>query len=229
MFYYDLYCILVKLRSCRLLIIFIFLNLLVYTATTSDANDNCSDEDELLWNAPLVASAKMKTEDAFSVLKTFTAEAVKPFGCEVDVEVDRKNDLLKQMLRKYKNPEFDVTRPLSVEFVGEQGVDAGGVTREFFHLLMERLKSQGGSINVFEGQAGHLVPIHNYDVLSGGLFEQAGKMILHAILNDCNGVPGLSPAVVSYLNSGKRDAAIANITIHDIPDPVLKEKLAKVC
>lgn len=43
---------------------------------------------------------------------------------------------------------------------------------------------------------GHLVPINNYDVLSGGLFVQAGKMILHAILNYCHGVPGLSAAVV---------------------------------
>lgn len=152
-------------------------------------------------------------------LKKFTAGAVKPFACDVNLQVDRNTDLLKQMLRKYKNPGFDVTRPLCVEFVNELGVDAGGLTREFFHLLMERLKNQGGSLNLFEGQVGHLVPIHDYDVLSGGLFVQAGRMILHSILNECNGVPGLSPAVVSYLTSGKRDAAVAHITVDDIPDP----------
>ena len=114
------------------------------------------------------------------------------------------------MLWKYKNPGFDVTRPLCVEFVGE----AGGVMREFFHLLMERLKMQGVSINLFEGQVGHLVPINNYDVLSGSSFVQAGKMILHSILNDCHdGVPGLSPAVVSYLISGRRDAAVAHVCV----------------
>lgn len=111
----------------------------------------------------------------------------------------------------------------------ELGVDAGGFTREFFHLLMERLKSQVGSLNLFEGHVGHLIPIHAYDVLSGGLFVLAGKMILHSILNDCNGVSGLSPAVVSYLTSGKRDAAVAHITLDDIPDPCLKEKLTQVC
>lgn len=68
------------------------------------------------------------------------------------------------MLKKYKNPGFDTTRSLCVKFVDEFGVDAGGVTREFFHLLMERLKSQVGSLNLFEGQVGHLVPIHDYDV-----------------------------------------------------------------
>ena len=83
------------------------------------------------------------------------------------------------MLQKYKNPRLGVTQPLCVEFVGEAGVDAGGVTREFFHLLMERLKNQGVSINLFEGQVGHLVPINNYNVLPGSLFLQAGQE-LHA-------------------------------------------------
>jgi len=80
--------------------------------------------------------------------------------------------------------------------VDELGVDSGGFTREFFHLLMERLKSQVGSLNLFEGQVGHLIPIHDYDVLSGGLFVLAGKMILHSILNDCNGVSGLIPQLL---------------------------------
>ena len=135
---------------------------------------------------------------------------------------------LKQMLWKYENPRFDVARPLC-EFVGKAEVDAGGVMREFFHLLMERLKNQGVSINLFEGQVRHLVPIHSYNVLSGGLFVQAGKMILHSIINDCHGVPGLSPAVVSYLMSGKRDAAVAHVCVEDIPDPILAENLTMVC
>lgn len=86
----------------------------------------------------------------------------------------------------------------------------------------------GGGINLFEGQVGHLVPIHNYDVLSGGLFVLAGKMILHSILNDCNGVPGMSPAVISYLMTGRRDSAVEHVTLEDMPDPDLKEKLNKV-
>lgn len=100
-----------------------------------------SDEDQ--WNAPLASSAIVKAEDALYSQNSFTTQAVKRFGCEIDLEVDRENDLLKQMLRKYKNPGFDVTPPLCVEFVGEAGVDVGGVKREFFHLLMERLKKQG--------------------------------------------------------------------------------------
>lgn len=54
-------------------------------------------------------------------------------------------------------------------------------------------------------------------------------MILHAILNDCSGVPGISPAVVSYISTGSRDSAVEYITLEDIPDLDLKEKLTQVC
>ena len=87
----------------------------------------------------------------------------------------------------------------------------------------------GGAITLFEGQLGHLVPIHNYDVLFGGLFVLAGKMILHSILNDCNGVSGMSPAIISYLMTGRRDSAVEHVTLEGIPDPDLKEKLQEVC
>lgn len=101
-----------------------------------------SDEDQ--WNAPLASSAIVKAEDAVSSLNSFTTQAVKRFGCEIDLEVDRENDLLKQMVRKYKNPGCDVTRPLCVEFVGEAGVDAGGVTREFFSLVNGKVEKARG-------------------------------------------------------------------------------------
>ena len=49
---------------------------------------------------------------------------MKPFGCDLYVVVDSNTDILKQTLRN----------------LDEVGIDAGGVSREFFHLLMERLK-----------------------------------------------------------------------------------------
>ena len=91
---------------------------------------------------------------------------------------------------------------------------------------MERLKSQiGGALNLFEGQVRQLGPIHEYDILSGGLFVLVGRMILDAILNGCNGLPGLSSGVIAYLVTGKRDAAVDHVTIDDIPDTILQGKL----
>jgi hypothetical protein len=85
-----------------------------------------------------------------------------------------------------------------------------------------------GSITLFEGSDGHLVPIHNYDLVSGGFFVLTGKMILHSILNRCTGITGLSPAVLVYLITGSRDAAVEHIIVEDVPDPVYQELLYKV-
>ena len=113
-------------------------------------------------------------------------------------------------------------------FVDEPGLDGGGVTREFFYLLMRRLQKPADSLNLFEGLNGHLLPMHNYDILSGGIFVLVGKMILHSVLNNCIGMAGLSPAIVAYLISGSRDASVAEITLADVPDPVTKDILNKV-
>ena len=108
-------------------------------------------------------------------------------------------------------------------------MDAGGVTRVFFQLLMKRLQEPvSGAINLFEGTFGHLVPIHDYDALSGGLFILAGKMMLHSILNNCAGVMGMSSAVIHYLISGNRDTCVEYITVKDLPDPVLQDQLTQV-
>lgn len=46
------------------------------------------------------------------------------------------------MIRKYKNLIFDVIKFFNVEFVGlgENGVDVGGIIREYFNFFMEGIK-----------------------------------------------------------------------------------------
>ena len=34
---------------------------------------------------------------------------------------------------------FELKKPLKVVFADEEGIDAGGVTKEFFHLITQRL------------------------------------------------------------------------------------------
>jgi hypothetical protein len=95
--------------------------------------------------------------------------------------IDRDKDILQQAARKYKKTLFYITRPLNISFQDEPGLDAGGF-KGIFHLLMHRLQTPTGSFDLFEGTSGHLVPINNYDFLSGGLFLLVGKMILHSAL-----------------------------------------------
>ena len=104
-------------------------------------------------------------EDENGALTRFIQGAVISFGVETDLHMNRGQDILPQMIRKYKNPSFDVTKPLNVQFVGadEMGIDAGGITNEYFHFLVESLKKQSpDGIALLEGTLGHLLPKHDY-------------------------------------------------------------------
>ena len=193
---------------------------------THNEPEDIADDDEL-WDTPLLESVVFAGNPSQS-LKRFTRAAVNTFGEEMDVVINQNKDMLQQVVRKYKHPEFDITKPLNVSFINEPGVDAGGLTREYFHILMDRLQKPLGSLDLFEGRKGHLLPMHNYDLVSGGLFVMVGKMVLHSILNNCTGVPGLSPGVIAYVASGNRDAAVEHLTLEDVPDPVLQDKLRQV-
>ena len=201
-------------------------DILLYLLPTDAADDSDLELFDPMLGRPLADTPQtMSISNGKEALENFISKAVKPFGMELDIYVRRGNDLL----RKHKNLAFDITKPPNVEFADESGVDGGGVSREYFFLLMESLcKTQDNGLRLFDGQRGHLVPSHNYDFVSGGLFVIIGKMILHALLNNCNGVPGILPAVVSYLISGKRDAVVAMVCLQDVPDFDLRKSLEKV-
>jgi len=75
----------------------------------TDADNDCSDEEDWMWNLPLTASTIVNANDAAESLRKFTTEAVKPLAMQL--EVDKSSDL-KQMLRR--------TRPLYVDGEGER-------------------------------------------------------------------------------------------------------------
>ena len=193
--------------------------------------NDVTDYDEIE-ETPLAAVGMITAEGDSYPLGKFIEAAVEAFGIEVDLHINREKDILPQIIRKYKNSQFDITKPLNVEFVGvgEKGVDARGITREYFYFLMERLKQRSsGGITFLEGELDHFVPIHDYDLLSSGMFIIMGKMILHAVLNNCSGISGISPAVVKYIVTGKRDSSVEDISLEDIPDPCLQQQLSQVC
>ena len=111
----------------------VFISNLFNFTTGDDAIDEIED-------TPLAAIDMITNEN--DALRKFIQGAVSPFGIEVDVQVNRDHNILTQMIRKYKNPAFDVTKPLNVQFhgAGGQGLDAGGITREYFYFLVESMK-----------------------------------------------------------------------------------------
>ncbi|XP_028411996.1 uncharacterized protein LOC114534729 [Dendronephthya gigantea] len=200
-------------------------NILLRDNDTADDGESSSDDflEKCAWDTPL------EENFAKTALQKFVEEGLQTFHVDMDVHVKRDTDILTQMIRKYKNPAFDIRKPLNVEFQDQFGVDSGGPTRELFSLLMKRLaKYHSDGLNLFEGLQGHLLPRHDYDLLSGGVFFLLGKMILHSVLNGCCGVAGLSPAVIAYLCTGRRDAAVQYLTLEDFPDPVVKNNFEEL-
>jgi hypothetical protein len=51
----------------------------------------------------------------------------------------RRNNLLEETLNFISNPEHNFKKQLKVRFIGEQGIDEGGVKKEFFMLLVRHL------------------------------------------------------------------------------------------
>lgn len=51
----------------------------------------------------------------------------------------RRNNILDDALTQLSSKPKSLRKPLRVKFIGEQGIDEGGVRKEFFHLLIEEL------------------------------------------------------------------------------------------
>lgn len=160
----------------------------------------------------------------------FVTGTMQSFTPEERLVITREKTILDQVLRKYKNPSFNLQSPLNVQFqssgVFELGVDAVGPVKAFFHHLMEELvRGSFSGIKLFEGEAGHLVPSFDYDLVSSCFFVLVGKMIVHSFIHECKGLAGIAPAVVSYIVSGRRDTVLEHLGIRDIPDPCLRQIL----
>ncbi|KAK2572104.1 hypothetical protein P5673_002306 [Acropora cervicornis] len=105
------------------------------------------------------------------------------------------------------------------------------ITRDKSIITQELVRGKFNGIKLFEGEAGHLVPSCDYDLVSSCFFVLVGKMVVHSFINECKGLEGISPAVISYVISGSRDTALEHLVLEDIPDPclrqILKEELGK--
>jgi len=148
--------------------------------------------------------------------------------------VDRKaGDFLESVFAEYeKGRERTLRRPLDITFEGEAGVDAGGLTKEFFHLAFEAVVSRTyKDCPMFEGERGHFIPNAAAEHLVNG-YKYVGMMIVHAAMNGCRGLPGLSPAVQHYIVHGDGPATIEDIVhtinVDDVADTGLKNLLVKV-
>ena len=137
------------------------------------------------------------------------------------ITVRRRHIWKDAMSKLNKYCTIDFQKPLYIDFVGEDGDDFGGLTREFFSLCF--LAAEG---EILQGPTKMLSPIPNNNKLVGREFYNFGLLIALALTHGCVGPCNLSPAVAKCLLGYQKSKN--QVTISEIPDFELQEKLNKV-
>ena len=143
------------------------------------------------------------------------------------LDIERKHPLL-QCIRLLKQKRLNLTQSPDINFVGEDGIDAEGLTREFLSLLLCSIREGENKIRLFEGQYPNLVPIHSTDYLASRLFYYVGQLIAYSFAHGQIGFVGMSPAICSFLVHGSIDGSCGLMAINDIADFQLREIIEKV-
>ena len=109
------------------------------------------------------------------------------------------------------NDPEQLRKELRIEFEGEEGVDAGALRNEFFEVLLREMNEL-----LFEGRESSRLPKKDSNLQR--LFECAGVIIAHSILQGGPGFPCLCRAAVSYLLHLDKERALQELpSVADIP------------
>jgi hypothetical protein len=146
-----------------------------------------------------------------------------------EVFVNRSSDsILRDVFKKLKRGEIEVTKMFDVTFIGEEGIDARGLTKEFFTIMMNSLKCGSGSYIPFEGSDDHLLPVISKEYHQGGFFNYAGQLIAMSVLHAGFGFSGMSRALSVFLSTNDMDRASCHLSVKDVPDYGIQEILREV-
>ena len=93
------------------------------------------------------------------------------------IQVVRDNYLLNQVLVIYQEHSFSLRKRPNVHFEGEEGYDAGGLTRDFFSSTMKLVYASHNGF--FEG----VVPAQNMHLVLSGKFKAIGRFFAHSFIH----------------------------------------------
>ena len=126
----------------------------------------------------------------------------------------KRSSLWKSGLIFYKqamvNPDM-LRKNLTIDFVGEEGVDAGALKAEFFDILIKEMDRR-----LFEGNPEKRIPKKSWQ--GGPGHKLAGMIIGHSLLQNGPSYPCLAPCAYAYIATGNEESALDCFpTVEDIP------------
>ena len=116
----------------------------------------------------------------------------------------RKKLVQHAMMEMEQAPEMEWNRKLSVTFIGEDGLDAGGLTREFLSVLFEKSPIFEDNLLSLDAQ---LLDKRQYFFIS--------RMVVMGILSGHPGPRNLMKHVVDFILGGKT-GELSNIPVEKI-------------
>ena len=141
------------------------------------------------------------------------------------LEIDNVMD---DVIRYYKDKEFNPKIPLKVHFTGQPGVDASGLTRQLYTMFFGKLCNTTFSNHLFEGESKNKVPVcRTYTCLSE-IFVYVGVIIAHALSQGCRPPLHLSSAAYHYIVTGKIEEVLEHINVSSLASPGVKHFVKEV-
>ena len=128
---------------------------------------------------------------------------------------DGAEDWTEAALAFYKQGRFDKAAGMRVCIHGQPAIDAGGVRRQFFAVVLAELARTESDYSLFEGPPVKLRPVFKASILSSGVLSTVGTMIAHSLLLDGQGFPYLSEYCYYYV-AGRYDQAVTCVTVDDV-------------
>lgn len=132
----------------------------------------------------------------------------------------RRKHIWADCKRSLSHPGFVDTSGLNINFIGEEALDAGGPTREFFRLVLQKI-SQDGSL--FTGPPEARLLEHNILALQQREYQIVGHIIALSLLYGGGAPHFFSESVAAYL----LDEPIGT-SIVEVIDPAVKNALNEV-
>ena len=136
---------------------------------------------------------------------------------------DKIKDWVESAFLFYKSQRFSTSCVVRISIQGNPGIDAGGVRRDFYSRVYEKIAT--GYLGIFEGKPSSIRPAYTLSTLTSDTLKYLGIMVAHSILMDKIGFPFLSPSIYYYM-ANRLDTAITLIADNDVSDKtryILKE------
>ena len=118
----------------------------------------------------------MPNLDPYDALKVHKSKVV--ISCNQDISIDRQSGIaMRDLFKKLERGVLDTRKVPDITFVGEEGIDANGLTKEFFTLIMNALASGKGGYILFEGEIDHLVPVNSEEFYQSGFLSMLASLL----------------------------------------------------